>query len=392
MTPEVVVYRYLEAVQREPVDVAALTRIICADADFFGIWLNVLRLPADPDLLRQSLSELPAEVLRTLAKAHTQGMVFELSAVHLSIERWESALQGAFLAEALAREVEARTAVPAKSDAAFRASPMRIRSLILLATSGVSLVHDSRLQELIKFRGTEEAALADADPVHQILAVIDRSEEPEESARLAVQLLHVLPERLAELVRAAEEACQRMMKVIGIDTELESTWSERIAQDERVATLSKLFEQMPEAAGDLNLYVRHQLASRLLFRSQPGLLLRREDDAYYLESSADVRVLADSQQSVIARACREGTPASFANHDGASIADRLVLRRLHVEEAIVFPLSAVSAEDQPCVGALVFPLDDDPEPEYLIRAYARLLARVVGESRKQTILSRVAPA
>lgn len=56
MTPEVVIYRYLEVLQREPVDVAALVRLICTDADLLGRWLTIPQAPADPEILREHLA------------------------------------------------------------------------------------------------------------------------------------------------------------------------------------------------------------------------------------------------------------------------------------------------------------------------------------------------
>lgn len=374
MTPEVVIYRYLEVLQREPVDVAALTRIICADADLLGRWLTVLRVPADPDGLRQKLTELQPSILRVLARAEAQAMLFDFGAVRLSIHRWESALRGAFLAEALARDIQPATA----AGSAFSAN--RIRSLVLLATSGVALEHDSRLRELIDLRGAAPEELADADPVHQILAIVDESEAPETAAELAHRLLGISADRFAALVNAAEDACQRLLKVAGLQDEGSISWGERIAQEEQIATLAHLFEQ----PGPESLFDRHRLAVRGLFRSEPSLLLRGDDGIFRLQPDGDVRVLPGSTTSGIARACREGVAINLAADADGSIADRLILRRLDADEALVLPLidgrgsgqTGVSASGGACRGALVFPINDDPDPETLMRAYAQMLGRV----------------
>ncbi len=256
MTPEVVIYRYLEVLQREPVDVPALTRRICADVDLLGRWLTVLQIPADPDVLRQNLGALPGSTLRILARSEAQSMLFDFVTVRLSLDRWETALRGAFLAEALARDIQ-----PLKAGGVSGHSASRIRSLVLPASSGVALDHDTRLRELIDLRGAQASELKDADPVHQILAVVEANEDPEVAATLANVLLGLTPERFAGLNSAADDACQRVMKVTGIQDEGGTPWAQRIAEEERISTLARLFDE----PGEQSFFERHRLASRGLF-------------------------------------------------------------------------------------------------------------------------------
>lgn len=86
--------------------------------------------------------------------------------------------------------------------------------------------------------------------------------------------------------------------------------------------------------------------------------------------------MPDSTTSAIARACREGVAIMLPEGPSSAIADRLIQWRLGAEEALVLPLLDGSTGTANCHGALIFPLDDDAEPEYLMRAYSHMLARV----------------
>lgn len=369
MTPEVVIFRYLEILNRDPVDAAALTRIICADADLLGRWLSVLTVIADPDVLRQKLTELPASTLRTLARAEAQSLLLSFTTTRLSLERWEAVLRSAFLAEALARESAA--ALPVADTA--QPQPSRVRSLVLLAVSGVTLPHDLRLRELIDFRGAAPDLLLDADSLHQILAVIDAAESGDRGAGIASRLLRIPAERFTLLLSAAEETCQRLLRVTGIQDDSETAWNERIASEERLATLAQLFD-----GEDLTTtHTAHALASRELFSREPALILRGSDGSLRLEPDRAVRIHAESEVSDIARACREGIAVTLEDHAGIAIADRQVLRRLGADEALVLPMLDSSSPRAEVSGAVVFAIDEESEPDHLMRAYVQMLSRAL---------------
>lgn len=361
MTPEVVIYRYLEVLQKEPVDVAALARLICTDADLLGRWLTILQAPADPEMLRQHLAAMSPSLLVALARAQAWSMVLHFGTARLALDRWQAVLQSAFLAEAMARE--------------FDLPPARTRSLILLAISGVSLPHDPRLQELIEFRGASEELLQDAEPTQQILAVVETLDGVglDAAKNVAQTLLQLDPDRFVSMQSAAEEACRKLLRLIGITDDQGSDWSERIAAEQQLALLAPLLA----ARTDVELAEVHLKISRSLFTRQPILLLRSATDQLISLPDRDVRVRLDSAVSGIAIACREGAARSIEEHSESSVADRLVLRRLDCEEGLVLPLIA----DQPIkdaatttvLGALVFPQDEDSDPEFLMRAYAAAL-------------------
>ena len=69
MTPEAVIYRYLEAAHRQPLSVEAFVRILSADADLLGRWLNLTGVPAQPDALFRAIEALSQEEIITLAQA-----------------------------------------------------------------------------------------------------------------------------------------------------------------------------------------------------------------------------------------------------------------------------------------------------------------------------------
>jgi len=361
VTPEVVIYRYLEALQKEPVDVPALARLICTDADLLGRWLTILQAPADPEVLRQHLTAMSPPLLTALARAQAWSMVLHFGTARLALDRWQAVLHSAFLAEAMAREFELPTA--------------RTRSLILLAISGVSLSHDPRLRELIEFRGASEELLRDAEPTQQILAVVETLDSVgrEAAEGVAQSLLQINPDRFASMQSAATDACQRLLRLIGVTDDQGSDWSERIAAEQQLALLAPLLA----ARTEVDLAEIHLKVSRSLFTRQPILLLRNASAQLISLPDRDVRVHLDSTASGIAMACREGAARTIEENPESAVADRLVLRRLDCDEGLVLPLIAEAGMKNVAaatvLGALVFPHDEDSDPEFLMRAYAGAL-------------------
>jgi len=69
VTPEAVIYRYLEAANQQPFAAADFVRVLGADADLLGRWLNLLECRADPAALTDVIEALSGEHLRNLAQA-----------------------------------------------------------------------------------------------------------------------------------------------------------------------------------------------------------------------------------------------------------------------------------------------------------------------------------
>lgn len=251
----------------------------------------------------------------------------------------------------------------------------RTRSLILLAISGVSLPLDARLLEPIEFRGASEDLLQNAEPTQQILAVVETLDGVglDVAKGVAAALLQIDPDRFESMQSAAVEACRKLLRLIGITDDQGSDWSERIAAEQQLALLAPLLA----SRSDVDLAEVHLKISHSLFTRQPILLLRSASDQLISLPDRDVRVRLDSTVSGIALACREGAARLIEYHSDSSVADRLVLRRLGCEEGLVFPLLA----DEPVrdaarthvLGVLVFPQDEDSDPEFLMRAYANAI-------------------
>ena len=51
MTPEAVVYRYLDLVAPGDLDLESLLGLVMSDADLLGRWLRILDIPVDINLL-----------------------------------------------------------------------------------------------------------------------------------------------------------------------------------------------------------------------------------------------------------------------------------------------------------------------------------------------------
>ncbi|MCP5179595.1 MAG: HAMP domain-containing histidine kinase [Pseudomonadales bacterium] len=364
MTPEVVIYRYLEVLQHEPVDIPALTRLICTDADLLGRWLTVLSVPADPEVLRQRLSALAPHTIATLARAQAWSMLTSFGAARLALDQWQTTLSAAFLAEAMAREI----GLP----------PARTRSLVLLAMSGVSLPHDRRLRELIEFRGTPLELLRDADTTQQILAIVEAtgSDASPTASELAATLLNVAPDAFTRMQGAAEEACARLLRKVAIADDAADDWTERISAEQQLAMLIPLLDGNSTEA----VFAVHEQISRCLFERLPSLLLRDADGTLRLLPEKDVRIHVDSTSSGIAQACREGAARAIQDRSQSSVADRIVMRRLGVEDAVVLPLVAQGDAEDNLHGALVFPVDEESEPDYLMHAYATALGHRLGRA------------
>jgi len=73
VTPEAVIFRYLEAAHRQPMSVDAFVRVLSADADLLGRWLNLTNCPAEPDTFLRIIAELNQDEVLSLAQAQARG-------------------------------------------------------------------------------------------------------------------------------------------------------------------------------------------------------------------------------------------------------------------------------------------------------------------------------
>ena len=105
MTPEAVVFRYLDVLRTNPVDRDLVARLLATDADLLGRWLRGLACKADPTELDASLQNLDDQQLATLAHAQAWQLLPSMGTARLAMDQWQSVCCAAFLAENLAAHI-----------------------------------------------------------------------------------------------------------------------------------------------------------------------------------------------------------------------------------------------------------------------------------------------
>ena len=365
MTPEAVIHRYLQVANQSDVDLEVLARLVATDADLLGRWLALLQVPAHPTALLTALKELDPWPLNNLAQAQAWAVLPVAGSARLSLDQWQAVLKAACLGEVLAEHVD----MP-RDEA--------VRMKVLLAISGVNLDHDPALTELIAFRGIRSELLEDAGQLQKIFSIVDVLElhNADQAALAASELLRIPPKEFADLVEEAAARSVRLMNELGLMVELDADWSERLWVQQQVSMLSNLFTQGGNLA---SLYAAHCLITRSLFGSIPFFFTIDEDGHYLLPMDGNgLRIAVASTSSSIAHAVRESAATTIADDPDVAVADRQVLRRLAVEDALVVPLVA---SDVP-LGALVFEVDQDVDNEFGMSVYADELAKRLAAGRR----------
>jgi signal transduction histidine kinase len=357
VTPEAVIYRYLEAATRRPVAVDQLVTLIAADADLLGRWLNLLACPAEPESLAEKISALSPEQLRTLAQAQAWAVLPVAGSARLGMDQWQAVLRSAYLAEVLAEQLGLK-------------DPEAVRWRVLLAVSGVNLEHDPEARELAEFRGVRQELLQDAGIQIKVFAVVDALEVLDEfrAAQLAERLLDVGAENFGELVEWAGGRVSELTDGLDLNVDLDADWAHRLWMQQQVAMLSELLG-LGHRLVDLGL--GHRFASRSLFHQVPLLLYRDARNGLTALGFPDVRIALDSPVSRIAEAVREGELRNVTDSAETAVADRQLLRRLNAEEALCVPLIVQTR----AVGALLFQVDEDVDYELPLALYAEQLAQ-----------------
>lgn len=356
LTPEAVIYRYLEAANQQPFAAAQFVRVLGADADLLGRWLNLLACRADPEALTAALSQLHGEQLRNLAQAQAWAVLPVSGSARLGLDQWQAVLRSAYLAEILAQQLGL-------------ASPEGIRWKVLLAVSGVTLTHDPEMTELSEFRGASADLLEDASPLIRVFAVVDALEVLDEyqAAQLAQRLLSVNAEDFSELVEWAGNRCNELVALLELSADREADWSNRLWVQQQVGVLTDLLNSTDSLVA---LQSAHEFATRSLFRQVPYLLVRNSQQRLVPIVDNAVAIHLESTSSEIARAVRERQSLPLSDSAQRSVGERQLLRRLHTDEALCVPL--VAGENP--VGALVFLVDEDVDHEFALSLYAHQLA------------------
>jgi len=370
VTPEAVIYRYLQAANAEPADIGAFVRVVGADADLLGRWLTLLECPATPTALHKHLGRLPPATLRHLAQALAWSVLPIAGSARLSLDQWQAVLRAGCLAQVLAERIEDAELGPAELEA--------VRWRVLLAISGVNLPHDPVMAELNLFRGAAPELLEDADVVLRVFAVVDAVEvlTDDEAAALADTLLGVDPEGFADAFARADQHSRELLQALQLTEDVDADWSDRLWLQQQIIMLGA-FLSLARSADEL--LSANGFATRCLFHREP-YLLRLQEDGRLLKPLTGVGtgIHLDSATSEIAAAVRDGIPRQLVDEGDRAVADRQVLRRLGAADA----LCIVLAHGEQKLGAIVFPLDEDVDAAFAMHLYAEELSRHLVELRR----------
>jgi len=361
VTPDAVIYRYLQIIARPDCDVAVLSALLSADADLLTRWLKLLDIPADASVLQARLTQLDSGEFQNLAQAQAWSVLPTVGSARLGIDQWMSVLRAGCLAEVLAEHFE-----PSR-DGEKPARNVRLRAL--LGVSGVHLPRDRRLAELVEFRGTNPALLEDAGLELRIFAVVDGLEIGRE-IELAERLLDLSSEAFAALMNDADNAANALVEYVGIDTREETDWAQRIWMRQQINMVTAGF-------GDCDTYADlsrlHDLASRCLFARPPLLLVQTEAGGpMRLLGGADISVRDDSRTSLLASCVKNGHGMTLSDAPDSAVVDRQLLRELECDEAYVVPLSLSDPS-----AVMLAAADEDTDVEVAAELYAEELGTYV---------------
>ncbi len=358
VTPDAVIYRYLELISSAGADTAALGKLLSADADLLMRWLKLLEVPASFAALDDALSRLEPEEFTGLAEAQAWSVLPIVGSARLSLDQWMGVLRAAFLAEVLA-----------EADDAASLNPTDVRLRTLLAISGVQLTNDPLLAELNDFRGINPALLEDASLELRIFAVVDGLEIGRES-ELAAQLLGLSEAQFQPLLETAEARVRRFVEDLEINSDTGADWAQLIWLRQQVSVVTAGLQ----GCRDWETFAEtHALVSRSLFDHVPLVLVQREAGGP-LEILGDggtaVSIHPNSTTSHVAAATRSGELTPIREGADLAVVDRQLLRRLAADEALVMR----TPDMEPAV-VLVAAADEDIDSENLTQLYAQALAR-----------------
>ncbi len=371
MTPEAVIYRYLEVASQTSADAGAFVRLLGTDADLLGRWVALLKCPADPAALLESIAKLDEATFTHLAYAQAWAGLPVSGSARLSMDQWRSVLRAACLGETLAATLGL-------------SEPESVRWRLLLATSGVSVPHDAIMTELLEFRGTRPELLEDASTLLKLFNVVDALEvlDAAAAAALANRLLGIEAADFERLLTQAAARMEGLLVELDLVDDLDEDWADRLWARQQVSMLGLLFADCQQLDA---LYEAHRFASRSLFGSIPCfLLLDQRRQALVPVGEEGLGILLASKTSGIASSVRTGRRQTLTNTTEQAVADRQVLRRLGVTEGMCVPMQLAADGADLNIGALVFVVDEDVDNDFTIQLYAEELARWVARLNVDT--------
>ena len=353
MTPDAVIYRYLQIAQPD-IDIELLCALLSADADLLARWLKVLRIPADATALRVRLSDLDADELDNLAQAQAWSVLPLVGSAHLGMDQWYAVLRASCLAELLADHLLPRGT-----------ETLNIRLRALLGVSGIHLPLDRRLSQLVDFRGASPALLEDSALELRIFAVVDAVEVGRE-LELAQQLLGLDQDTFAQVAETAEAKASALLLDLDIDRHSDVDWAERIWLHQQIVIVTAGFAHCQSLESLVEL---HQLASRSLFAKPPLMLVQTEPNGpMTLLADAAISIRPENQASAVASCLRNANGAAISDAPDFAVVDRQLMRELKCDSAYVVPLST----SEPA-AAMVVATDDDTEADTAAEMYATQL-------------------
>ena len=363
MTPDAVIYKYIELLSRAEIDTDLLTRLIASDADLFFGWMRLFHIPASQDRLARVIGGLGPRELDGLARAHIDAYAHVDGSARLSLEQWQSVAKAAFAAQSLYVHCAPDTSASDARDVRLRA---------LLALSGVQHDSDPRLIELIDYRGINPILMEDATLEMRVFAVVEGLELGRE-ASLAEMLLHLREDELDQALKRGSEMFVAEMAALDIGGDGEDAqWGHRIWLYRQVRALLAVVRtyDLPD-----QLLEAHNQAAPLLFRRLP-LVMWADSEALSLRLLGDegLSMKLDSHTSRVAYAARTGSAQTIGSASDQAVVDRQLLRRLGAEECV-----AVAAEHRDGTLVMLVDADEDFDAEAAAVLYVAELKRCLDD-------------
>lgn|GEM_PF-1078638 len=347
MTPDAVIYRYLQLCDRRNIDAQRLCELLGADADLLSHWLTVLALPVQSELLHEHILNMDSDALSDLAQAQGWATMPVAGGARLGLDQWMGVLQAAYLAEELATLTLPQSDLDDPSEH-HDLSPLDVRMRTLLALSGVQLSHDPQLKQMIDYRGMRAELLEDAALDLRIFAVADVHDSGQ-AAEYAELLLDVDRSEFDMLARSANAAVDALMVRLDIDANPDVDWPHKLWLRQQLALVTTL---MADANTWREFEVNHALISRSIFDSTPIVLRLAPEDSHLRGPGVDIKRL--SKTSRIAASVRNQAVATMSDGSDLAVVDRQVLRMLDSEEAVVMPVGGENT-----FAVLIAPHEDD---------------------------------
>lgn len=364
MTPDAVVYRYLELTESGPSELQPLLDLISSDADLLARWLRTLQIPAHYSALIETVGRLGRDEFKAIADAQVWTVAPTADSARLSMEQWRTTVRATQLASALYTRL---TTDPDES-----AHDVGLRTL--LALSGVHLPSDNRLSDLIAFRGTRTELLEDASLELKIFTIVDALELGRDE-RLALELVGLDAGEYQALLAEAERRTDDRLAGLKLDSDLEVDWGHRIWLRQQINVAAGAFAH----CNDLNSMAKmHYQVARGLFSRPPLLLLQTPSlTEFVLFPDKDLTVNRSSRSSIVAAAGRTGSMSQIEDNQDTPVIDRQLLQRLGADRALV-----VATPQEP-VFLFLADADDNLDVQAALQLYAEAFAKYLPERDPQ---------